>query len=142
MEIFFWILLIIIILIYFWYKNGIMKTRKYHSEVNRILNDILGIDTNSITNKKFAGSFAYYDLVGESYVKLQSVNFCAISISLQYWVGILETQKDENIFEAKTLKPKILSYLQESYKNNKVQSNTEEKIRKLISDNSLKYDLN
>ena len=141
MEVFFWILIILIVIFYSWLKYGKIKRTKYQSEVNRILNDILEIDTNSISNKKFAGPMAYFDIVGESFMKLQSESFCAISIGLQYWTGILENAEEENLSEAKNLKPKLLSFLQESYRGNKISSETESKIRQLISETSKKHDL-
>ena len=71
----------------------------------------------------------------------ESESFCAISIGLQYWTGILENAEEENLSEAKNLKPKLLSFLQESYRSNKISSETESKIRQLISETSKKHDL-
>ena len=141
MQTLFWIVIILAVLVFAWYRFMKQKRSRIQSEVFNLLNNELNIDTNHQTNKKFIGPLVYLDIIEEGMMKNKNAHEMALLITMEYWTGILNRQMEGGIQEAKLLKPNILVFLNNSISSGKLNPGSKIKVEEMLNSYSERFKL-
>ena len=142
MQTIFWIVIILGVIVFAWYRFMKQKRSRIQAEVFNLLNTELYIDTNHQTNKKFLGPLVYLDIIEEGMIKNKNAHEMALLITMEYWTGILNRQMEGGVKEAKLLKPNILVFLDKSISLGKLNPGSKIKVKEMLDSYSEKFSFN
>ena len=100
--------------------------------VSSLLNNELKIDTNNKSNPNFLNWLAWMDMLEQSMIRRETAHQVALLVAMNYWTGILDHEATNAISEAKLLKPRIETFLEDCIKSGELTSKTRPKVQGIL----------
>ena len=97
------------------------KRKTFDFEVTSTLQQVLKIDTDNRTNKRFPGYLVYMDYLDAAWQSKKTVEESVLAIALAYWGGVIESdQSAEAIRDMKEVRSKLESFMRDNASREKI----------------------
>jgi hypothetical protein len=104
------------------------KRKEWNTEVDRVLQDCIGIDTKNKKQNLFPGILAYANILDEGWQQKHHPHWYAILTALNFWGGCMLKGGDDERVIALGFKPQLISFTHDAVARGIVSKSNLEKI--------------
>jgi hypothetical protein len=117
------------------------KRKEWNTEVDRVLQDCIGIDTRNREGKFFPGVLAYGEILDEGWAKKYHPHWYAILTALNFWGGCIIKGGDPGRTIALSITSRIINFTLDAVEGGAVSPEGLAGVLRKIEETSEQFDL-